>query len=120
MDPGGKLMTLAQAAEHCACHPRTLRRAIDIGELMACRLGQGKKSDRIHPVDLAAWLEKCRAKTLCPSPSAQMVTIKLQSDTVEERIAKLLDSGRTKTRKSTNAGTSLRSRTLRPVESRNE
>ncbi|QGM02749.1 helix-turn-helix domain-containing protein [Stenotrophomonas maltophilia] len=120
MVPTDKLMTLAQAAEHCACHPRTLRRAIDIGELAACRLGQGKKSDRIHPVDLAAWLDKCRAKTLCLSPSAPMATIKLPSDTAEERIARLLDSGRTKTRKSTNAGTSLRSRTLRPVENRNE
>lgn len=84
MDPDGKLMTLAQASEHCACHPRTLRRAIDIGELAACRLGQGPKSDRIHPVDLATWLDKCRAKTLCPSPSVPMATIKLQSDTVCE------------------------------------
>ncbi|MBA0284507.1 DNA-binding protein [Stenotrophomonas maltophilia] len=120
MDPDGKLMTLAQAAEHCACHPRTLRRAIDNGELAACRLGQGPKSDRIHPVDLAAWLDKCRAKTLCQSPSVPTATIKLQLDTAEERIARLLDTGRSKTRKSTSAGTSPRSRTLRPVESRNE
>ncbi|WP_425604246.1 helix-turn-helix domain-containing protein [Stenotrophomonas sepilia] len=108
MAPTDKLLTLAQAAEHCACHPRTLRRAIDIGELVACRLGQGPKSDRIHPLDLAAWLDKCRAKTVCPSPSAPMVTIKLQSDTAEERIARLLDTGRSKARRSTNAGTSPR------------
>lgn len=119
MGAAEKLMTLAQAAEHCACHPRTLRRAIDIGELAACRLGQGKKSDRIHPVDLAVWLGKCKVKTQCQSPSVPMATIKLQSDTAEERIARLLDTGRTKTRKSTNESTSPRSRTLRLVESRN-
>lgn len=120
MSAAEKLMTVAQAAEHCACNPRTLRRAIDIGELAACRLGQGPKSDRIHPVDLAVWLGKCKVKNQCQSLSVPTATIKLQSDTVEERIARLLDSGRSRTRKSTNASTSPRSRTLRLVENQND
>jgi len=96
-------MTLAQAAEHRACHPRTLRRAINIGKLATCRLGQGPKSDRIHPVDLAAWLDRCRAKTLCPSPSVPMGTIKSPSDKANERIARLLATGPSRTRESTSA-----------------
>lgn len=40
-----KLMTVAQAAEQCECCPRTLRRAIDTGQLAAIRLGLGPKSE---------------------------------------------------------------------------
>jgi excisionase family DNA binding protein len=53
-------MTVAQAAEQCECSPRTLRRAIDTGELSAIRLGVGPKSDRIHPDDLEAFWRKAR------------------------------------------------------------
>lgn len=55
-----KLMTVAQAAEQCECCPRTLRRAIDTGQLVAIRLGVGPKSDRIHPDDLEAFWRKAR------------------------------------------------------------
>lgn len=55
-----KLMTLAQAAEQCECSPKTLRRAIDAGQLVAIRLGLGPKSDRIHPDDLEAFWRKAR------------------------------------------------------------
>jgi len=48
----GKLMTLAEAAERSAYSPKTIRRAIDAGQLTAVRLGSGAKSDQIHPTDL--------------------------------------------------------------------
>lgn len=55
-----KLMTVAQAAELCECSPKTLRRAIDSGQLAAIRLGIGPKSDRIHPDDLEVFWKKAR------------------------------------------------------------
>ncbi|WP_448134498.1 helix-turn-helix domain-containing protein [Stenotrophomonas rhizophila] len=91
-------MTLAQAAELSACSTKTLRRAIDAGSLAACRLGQGAKSDRIHPEDLAVWWAKCRLQA-CQSPSVPTEAIKLQLDTAEERIARRLAAGRTRTPK---------------------
>jgi len=39
MTQPGKLMTLAEAAERNACSPKTVRRAIDAGQLAAVRLG---------------------------------------------------------------------------------
>lgn len=92
MSAAEKLMTLAQAAEHCACSVKTLRRAIDAGQLAAARLGQGPRSDRIHPADLAVWWAKCKVK-VCPSPSVPTDTIKSPSDTADERIARLLATG---------------------------
>ncbi|WP_430543372.1 excisionase family DNA-binding protein [Stenotrophomonas maltophilia] len=56
---------LAQAAELCACHLRTLRRAINDGQLTAMRSGQGARSDRIHAADLEAW-GSCSGT--CPHP----------------------------------------------------
>lgn len=120
MSAAEKLMTIAQAAEQCACHPRTLRRAIDMGELAACRLGQGPKSDRIHPVDLAVWLGKCKAKTVCPSPSAPMALTKLPSASADELLESRLGIGRSRTRGHTSRKCSPQSRTLRLVENRND
>ncbi|MCU1197520.1 helix-turn-helix domain-containing protein [Stenotrophomonas maltophilia] len=60
MESSHKLLTLAQAADLCACHPRTLRRAINDGHLTAMRLGQSAKSDRIHVADLEAWWQRSR------------------------------------------------------------
>lgn len=120
MSAAEKLMTLAQAAEHCACHPRTLRRAIDNGELSACRLGQGPKSDRIHPVDLAVWLGKCKVKTQCQSPSVPMEAIRLPLDSAEERIEKRLGIGRGAQRASSKPCGSSSSKALRLVSSRSE
>lgn len=45
-------MTLAEAAERSACSPKTIRRAVDAGQLVAVRLGASARSDRIHPADL--------------------------------------------------------------------
>lgn len=118
MAAADRLMTLAQAADNCACSPKTLRRAIDAGQLVACRLGQGPKSDRIHPADLNAWWAKCKVAT-CQSPSAPMGTIKLPSASADEQLASLLAIGRSKTPKRTSAKCSPQSATLRLVASRN-
>ncbi|MGH8579935.1 MAG: excisionase family DNA-binding protein [Gammaproteobacteria bacterium] len=45
------LLTIASAAEQLCVHLRTLRRAIDRGELAVIRCGTSRKSDRIHPQD---------------------------------------------------------------------
>jgi len=55
MSDAGKLLTVAEAADLSACSTKTLRRAIDAGQLKVCRLGQSAKSDRVHPDDLRAW-----------------------------------------------------------------
>lgn len=119
MSAAEKLLNTEQAAEQSGCSPRTIRRAIQDGELIASRLGKGPKSDRIHPLDLAAWWAR-RKTTVCQSPSVQTATIRLPSDTAEERIARRLGIGRTPTRKSTSGGTSPRSRTLKLVVNRKE
>lgn len=96
MDLADKLMTLAQAAELCACHPRTLRRAINDGQLTAMRLGQGAKSDRIHSADLQEWWQRSR---YVPPPMPVFTKapfIKPLTSSAEERIAELLATKRTK------------------------
>ncbi|QDL29613.1 DNA-binding protein [Stenotrophomonas maltophilia] len=99
MVPADKLMTLAQAAELCACHPRTLRRAINDGQLTAMRLGQSAKSDRIHAADLEAWWQRSRymppPTTVFPKTSP---TGSLLSD-ADERLERLLATNRTKAAK---------------------
>ena len=54
-EAGKRLLTLADAADRSGCCVKTLRRAIGSGDLVAVRLGEGPKSDRIHPNDLAAF-----------------------------------------------------------------
>lgn len=104
MSEAGKLLTVAQAAELSACSTKTLRRAIDAGQLQACRLGQGAKSDRIHPNDLEAWWALCRVVVPQPSfPEPSRLHIPL--DTADERIAKLLGIGGTKARTTTKSST---------------
>lgn len=119
MSAAEKLMTLAQAADRCECSTKTLRRAIDAGELAACRLGQGPKSDRIHPADLNAWWAKCKVRT-CPSPSVPMDTTKLPSASADEQLANLLGIGPSRTPRHTSARCSPRSGTLRLVASRKD
>jgi len=96
MNLADKLMTLAQAAELCACHPRTLRRAINDGQLTAMRLGQGAKSDRVHAADLQAWWQRSRyVPPSMPAPPKVAFTKPLTSS-AEDRIAELLATKRTK------------------------
>ena len=89
MSDGGKLLTLAQAAELSACSTKTLRRAIDAGKLTAYRLGQGAKSDRIHPVDLDAWWAASRLEPV-HFPSLPYAHPPVPLDTVDERLDRLL------------------------------
>ncbi|MGQ0592380.1 MAG: helix-turn-helix domain-containing protein [Gammaproteobacteria bacterium] len=46
------LLTVAQAAERLAVCRKTVRRAIDRGDLPVVRLGETRRADRIHPDDL--------------------------------------------------------------------
>lgn len=96
MESGNKLLTLAQAADLSACSKKTLRRAIDAGELATVRLGQSAKSDRIHAADLDAWWQRSRYVPP-PRPVFPKATFMgpLVSD-VDERLEKLLATKRTK------------------------
>ena len=95
MSDGGKLLTLTQAAELSACSTKTLRRAIDAGKLTACRLGQGAKSDRIHPVDLDAWWAASRLEPV-QFPSFPYARMSEPSDTADDRLSRLLSPARRK------------------------
>lgn len=118
MSAAERLMTLAQAAEASGCSARTLRRAIDSGDLAAVRLGVSAKSDRIHPADLAAFWARRKTKP-CQSPSVPTPgTIKSPSASVDERLARLLATGVTPTPKRTNASGSPPSKGLRLVASK--
>lgn len=99
MDSNPKLMTLAEAAKQSACSTKTLRRAIDAGQLVACRLGVSAKSDRIHAADLADWWERSKVKpaTAIALSPARLVIPDLDAD---RRLAELLGldgNGRKKT-----------------------
>lgn len=87
-----KLLTLRQAAEQCECSPKTLRRAIDAGDLVAVRLGSSSKSDRIHPGDLQRYwqLRRTGVAHVIPTPA---VALKIHASTTEERLERLLGIG---------------------------
>ena len=114
---GEGLLTVAQAAERSRCSERMLRRAMNDGDLEAVRLGGGPKSDRIHPADLAAFWARRRIKP-CQSQSAPTAAIRSPSATADERIARLLGTGRTRTPAPTSGNGSPQSATLRLVASR--
>lgn len=100
MESGKKLLTLAQAAELSACSSKTVRRAIDAGKLSACRLGQGAKSDRIHPADLDAWWTNSRLAAV-PAPKLPfMPPPPLSMDTEDEVMARILARCRAKAKPS--------------------
>lgn len=99
VDSNLKLMTLAEAAKQSACSTKTLRRAIDAGHLVACRLGSSAKSDRIHAADLADWWERSKIKPAAAIalPPPRLVMPDLD---VDRRLAQLLgldENGRKKT-----------------------
>jgi excisionase family DNA binding protein len=50
------LLTVAEVAETCRVHAKTVMRAIARGELMAVWLGE-RGAYRIRPTDLDAWIE---------------------------------------------------------------
>jgi excisionase family DNA binding protein len=55
--PYSKLLRIHQVAEGLDVSTRTVRRLIARGELVACRLG---RSLRVHPDDLAAYIDRQR------------------------------------------------------------
>ena len=55
--PVSRLLLVDQVAEGLGVSPKTVRRLIAKGELVACRLG---RSIRVHPDDLAAYIGRCR------------------------------------------------------------
>lgn len=85
----GKLMTLAEAAERSACSPKTIRRAIDAGQLVAVRLGSSARSDRIHPADLEGWWRRSRHSPSSTPPSSALACPHIPN--ADERLAALLD-----------------------------
>lgn len=99
MSDAGKLLTVAQAAELSACSTKTLRRAIDAGQLQACRLGQSAKSDRIHPDDLNAWWARSRV-TVAPLPFPKLSPLPLPRDSADDRVAEMLGMRRPETNRS--------------------
>ena len=112
-----RLLKMAEAAEESGCHVKTLRKAAACGDLVLTRLASGPRSDRVHPDDLAAFWKRRRVMK-CQSPSVQTAAIKSPCVTADARIAKLLGTGHTPTRKATNASGSQTSVKLRLVGNR--
>jgi excisionase family DNA binding protein len=54
---GDRLLTVAEVAESCQVHGKTVMRAIARGELRAVRLG-ARGAYRIRPGDVDAWLDE--------------------------------------------------------------
>lgn len=98
-------MTLAEAAERSACSPKTIRRAIDAGQLVAVRLGASAKSDRIHPTDLDDWWERSRRASAVGPAAPKGCKSVPRPGSADERLAALLapPNGRTKGRGRTDA-----------------
>src|SRR5664280_1262800 len=65
------LLDLAEAAEKIRCCERTVRRFIANGELPYIDVGSGRSRARmkIHPADLASFIESRRRFETCPSTS---------------------------------------------------
>lgn len=60
MEAEPQLLTLDEAATMLRVNRRVLRRAIAAGRLRVVRLGEGSRSDRIHPDDLRQYVESSR------------------------------------------------------------
>jgi excisionase family DNA binding protein len=66
----GAPLTVAAAAQLAGVHPKTIRRAIDRGDLRAMRPGGGRKIVVLEP-DLVAWRDQPvvpRSRTVDVSP----------------------------------------------------
>jgi excisionase family DNA binding protein len=110
------LLTFAEAAERCRCSIKTLRRAANAGKLTVTRLGSSARSDRLHPRDLNAYLQRSR---VCQSTSAKMAPTSSPFGTPEYDIESLIGAGRIGTRGNTSRGSNAKPATLRVVSSRN-
>lgn len=96
MNDQGNLMTISEAAERSACSSKTIRRAIDAGQLAAVRLGKSARSDRIHPVDLDVWWQRSRHTPAFHTIKSARVAPPL-APSADERIALLLAPKRHRT-----------------------
>jgi excisionase family DNA binding protein len=54
-----KLLVIEQVGEILGVSTRTIRRLIEKGELVPCRFG---RSVRVHPDDLAAYIDRQRGR----------------------------------------------------------
>ncbi|MCU1150998.1 MULTISPECIES: helix-turn-helix domain-containing protein [Stenotrophomonas] len=82
-------MTVAEAAEQSACSAKTIRRAINTGQLTAVRLGSSARSDRIHPADLEDWWRRSQHSPSSTPPSSALACPHMPN--ADERLAALLD-----------------------------
>ncbi len=98
----GKLMTLAEAAERSACSPKTVRRAIDAGQLVAVRLGASVMSDRIHPADLEDWWRHSRRTFALRTIALASFPTAPGFASADERLAALLASPRNRRQRPSN------------------
>lgn len=109
MNDDGKLLTVAEAAERSACSTKTLRRAIDAGQLKVCRLGHSPKSDRVHPADLSAWWARSKLilpQFLFPDPTRRLVP----HDSADDRLAAMLGIARSGAKSSSRKSAAARQR----------
>ena len=100
---GSMLLTIRQAAEHLACSPKMVRRAIDRGELKCVRIGESARSDRIHPEDLEAFITTKRGRR-----GRRIDTVKSRSrmststeSALERALGKMARTNRPKPKKAT-------------------
>lgn len=86
------LLTIAQAAQQCAVCAKTLRRAIDRGELRVVPLGETRRLDRIHPDDVENYINKLRrARPLCRSVNVVLLGMWM-STSGDSELSDLLDA----------------------------
>ena len=64
------LLTYAEVAERLRISKAQVRRLVRAGRLKVARFGLSARADRVHPEDLAAFINASRQVQACPSPSA--------------------------------------------------
>lgn len=65
-----RLLTYAEVAERLRISKAQVRRLVRAGRLKVARFGLSARADRVHPEDLAAFINASRQVQACPSPSA--------------------------------------------------
>src|SRR5581483_70821 len=89
-----QLMTLAETAQHLRVSKATVIRLVKAGKLRTVRLGLSAKADRVHPDDLAAFVNENRRERKCRSTTVKTAASgKLSSTTPAKSIVDLLGAG---------------------------
>lgn len=86
------LLTYAEVAQRLRMSKSQVRRMVKAGRLQVMRFGLSAKADRVHPDDLAAFINASRQVQACPSPSVATPGRSL-SVTTGRSIVDLLGSG---------------------------